>query len=299
MNQKHKTLRSYYCEDHLWETFEVMTGDLDCSMDFLINEAMRNYAGSRNYYTSELHSFEGGDPPTMKAVPALPVPPPPQPGPQYNPPAYSPPPPPPPAPPQPASPLPRMPPPPDMAENNLTIPLPSLAPPRPLPAVATQAFPTRAPTSPRMPPPPPQAARPRPAPPPPPDPYAQPPIPPRPVPPPPPSPAQAPAGWPLDHDQQGSGRPALYLFFNGQRYSVDKERFVIGRGSQTTDLTIRDGNISRKHAVVVFHNQHWYLQDLGSTNGVEFRGAKIDSKRVDEGDLFNICDYELRFSYLA
>ena len=47
--QNRKTLRSFYCRDYLWELFEVMTRDLGCSMDYLINEAMRHYARSRNY----------------------------------------------------------------------------------------------------------------------------------------------------------------------------------------------------------------------------------------------------------
>ena len=48
-DQNRKTLRSYYCRDYLWELFEVMTRDLGCSMDYLINESMRHYARSRNY----------------------------------------------------------------------------------------------------------------------------------------------------------------------------------------------------------------------------------------------------------
>ena len=92
-------------------------------------------------------------------------------------------------------------------------------------------------------------------------------------------------------------KPALFLYFNGQRYMVNKDRFIVGRGSQGTDLTIRDGNISRKHAAVIFHENAYYFQDLGSTNGIEFNGSKIESKQINEGDLYNICDYELRFSY--
>ena len=44
-----KTLRSFLCRDYLWELFEMMTRDLGCSMDYLINESMRHYARSRNY----------------------------------------------------------------------------------------------------------------------------------------------------------------------------------------------------------------------------------------------------------
>lgn len=92
-------------------------------------------------------------------------------------------------------------------------------------------------------------------------------------------------------------RPTLYLIFNNNRYLVDKDKFVIGRGTQQTDLTIRDGNISRKHCAVIFHNGAFYIKDLGSTNGIEFKSNRIESKKIDEGDVFYLCDYELRFTY--
>ena len=95
----------------------------------------------------------------------------------------------------------------------------------------------------------------------------------------------------------GAGRQNLYLTFHNNRYTIDKDKFVIGRGSQQTDLTIRDGNISRKHCAVIYHNGSYYIKDLGSTNGIEYRGNRIESKKIDEGDVFYLCDYELRFSY--
>ncbi len=91
--------------------------------------------------------------------------------------------------------------------------------------------------------------------------------------------------------------PTLYLIFNGQRIPITKEQFIIGRGLKTSDLAIKDGNISRKHAAIIYHNGAYYIKDLGSVNGIEFAGKRIDSKRIDEADIFHICDYELRFTY--
>src|SRR5262245_5634476 len=34
--------------------------------------------------------------------------------------------------------------------------------------------------------------------------------------------------------------PPLFLIFQNQRYEIDKEQFIIGRGSKTSDLPIRD-----------------------------------------------------------
>jgi pSer/pThr/pTyr-binding forkhead associated (FHA) protein len=92
-------------------------------------------------------------------------------------------------------------------------------------------------------------------------------------------------------------RPTLYVIFNGQKMQVNKDEFVIGRGSKSADLPIKDGNISRRHAAVVFQNGGWYMKDLGSTNGIEFNGTRIDTKLIAEGDMIQICDYELRFTY--
>jgi pSer/pThr/pTyr-binding forkhead associated (FHA) protein len=94
-----------------------------------------------------------------------------------------------------------------------------------------------------------------------------------------------------------AGTPTLSAIYQGQRYSVDKDEFVIGRGQKTSDLVIRDSNVSRRHAVVMLHNGQYWMVDQQSTNGVEFMGAKIDRKRIDEGDVFRICDYEIAFTY--
>src|SRR6516225_3173667 len=44
-----KSARTFQCRDVLWETFEQMARELECSVDYLINEAMKQYARQRNY----------------------------------------------------------------------------------------------------------------------------------------------------------------------------------------------------------------------------------------------------------
>jgi pSer/pThr/pTyr-binding forkhead associated (FHA) protein len=93
------------------------------------------------------------------------------------------------------------------------------------------------------------------------------------------------------------GPPPLYLVFDNQKYRIDKDQFIIGRGAKSSDLPIKDGNISRKHAAVIRRNGTYFIKDLGSTNGIDFKGMRIDNKRIDEGDTFHLCDYELKFTY--
>lgn len=198
MDQSKKTMRHFYCRDVLWETFEQMANDFDCSIDYLINEGMRYYARSKNYQSSMAPGRATAGMPTN--------------------------------------------PPPTQGHNN---PRPAM-PTNPPPPVPQRGMPSQ---------PPPVAA---------------------PVP---------------------GASNTLFLVFNNQRYPIAKDQFIIGRGSKTSDLPIKDGNISRKHAAVIRRNGTFYIKDLGSTNGIDYKGMRIDNKRIDEGDIFHICDYELRFTY--
>src|SRR5262245_40995306 len=62
MDQSKKTMRHFYCRDVLWETFEQMANDFDCSIDYLVNEAMRYYARSKNYQSPGGPQMTGGQP---------------------------------------------------------------------------------------------------------------------------------------------------------------------------------------------------------------------------------------------
>jgi pSer/pThr/pTyr-binding forkhead associated (FHA) protein len=90
---------------------------------------------------------------------------------------------------------------------------------------------------------------------------------------------------------------ALSLVYQGERYSVNKDRFVIGRGKQSSDLTLKDPNVSRQHAMIEFQNGVYFMVDMGSTNGVEYNGQRIARKQITEGDVFRICDHDILFTY--
>ena len=186
MDQSKKTMRHFYCRDVLWETFEQIAADFDCSIDYLVNEAMRYYARSKNYQAP--HSTAA----RPEALPQL------------------------------------------SAKKMAAAPIP----------------------------------------------LAQ--------------PMQASVPPPL-RPQPSLKSPIL--IFDNQRIRVDKDEFIIGRGSKNADLSIKDGNVSRRHACIVRQGNDWIMKDLGSTNGVELDGARIDQKRIEEGDVFYICEHELRFTF--
>jgi hypothetical protein len=208
-----KTVRAFQCRDYLFEIFDRLSSEHQCSVDYLINEAMREYARSREQKVAAVgvqsqdlvgSAVAGASPMAAPPVDARPMP--------------------------------------------MLTPVPSRR-----PTVQPAANPVLAATVP------------------------------------PPLPGHRPSDV--------ANRRVLMLQFNGESFPVEKDEFIIGRGARTTDLAIRDGNISRKHAAVVFHDGAYFMKDLGSTNGIEFAGQRVESKRIEEGDVYRICDYELVFTY--
>ena len=101
----------------------------------------------------------------------------------------------------------------------------------------------------------------------------------------PPAPMAAPSGG------------VLMAVFEGQRYPVTKDEFFIGRSNKSCDLIVKDPNVSRQHARVVRHQGQFWMVDMGSTNGIEYQGGRVDRRPIAEGDLFRICDHEIAFTY--
>jgi hypothetical protein len=91
--------------------------------------------------------------------------------------------------------------------------------------------------------------------------------------------------------------PALFLIHDGQRYPVTANPLVIGSGPGIAGLAIGDAALAPRHAAVIRRNGTYYLKDLGSTDGIHYKGMQIDNKRIDDGDVFQIGGHEIRFTY--
>lgn len=323
-----KRPRSFQCRDGIWESLEQMAGDLECSVDYLINEALKQYlrqrgtrtnAGARNRddgLSATPNPVAAAAPPPM----ATPAPP------RINTPTPF------------AAPVSRGPsaqPPLGPPSGQFGAPLsggprsPSVpffregggqgnpsGPPPPLPpsyGPPQQQSPAQGPPWSGRPVPPPERSAPG-APPP----YGPPPLrapvqqggfggqsPPYPssTSTPPPVSAQPPvAPPPLPSPLSAAPPPAsdpanLAVFYSGQRHPVNKDRFIIGRGQKVADLTIKDPNISRQHAMVELVGGQYFIVDMGSTNGIEHNGQRISRKPIVEGDVVRICEHEVRFTY--
>jgi hypothetical protein len=91
----------------------------------------------------------------------------------------------------------------------------------------------------------------------------------------------------------------LYIRFDGAVHVVDRDEFLIGRAPRVCQIAIKDANISRKHCRVVRRDGQFFICDLGSTNGIEFEGKRVDNHRVMEGAVYRLCDHELHCTYDA
>jgi hypothetical protein len=69
---------------------------------------------------------------------------------------------------------------------------------------------------------------------------------------------------------------------------------VVGR-SRECDVTLDDPNVSRRHAEIRQEGGAWWIVDLGSTNGVEVNGRRIDRAKLEHGDEIRLGTSELRF----
>jgi hypothetical protein len=81
---------------------------------------------------------------------------------------------------------------------------------------------------------------------------------------------------------------------NGESFKLEKDTLVIGR-SRTCDIVVPSAKVSRQHASVSRANGEYFLEDLGSANGVWLRGEKITRVKINPGDVFTISDETLTF----
>ena len=54
-------------------------------------------------------------------------------------------------------------------------------------------------------------------------------------------------------------------------------------------------NVSRRHAEIKLEGGGYWIVDLGSTNGVEVNGRRVDRAKLDEGDRIVLGQTELAF----
>lgn len=190
MNKRQpKTVQTFECRDHLWQLFAFVADDLGCTVDYLINESMREYARSRGYsITQAIKLIDEGST------------------------VY------------------------DDADR----------------APAAKATASRS----------------------------------------------APQVQQIINPPEPVSYPGrLFVAVNGKEVEINEPSFVIGRGTRMTNLTIADSNISRRHCVIERKGSEYFISDLGSTNGIEVGGIRVEQHKIEHNLAVYICDFELRFYF--
>ena len=71
----------------------------------------------------------------------------------------------------------------------------------------------------------------------------------------------------------------------GKAYGLGKSEIAIGR-DPSNDIVINEAEVSRKHARLLFEDEVYVLEDLGSTNGTFVNGQRLmDPQELQSGDM--------------
>lgn len=80
-----------------------------------------------------------------------------------------------------------------------------------------------------------------------------------------------------------------------RRFSLDRDRLRIGRLAGN-DIVLHDDQVSRQHAELRMAAGQWRILDLGSTNGLHFKGRRVSEHALGHGDLLLLApDVSVRF----
>ncbi|MBS1959868.1 MAG: FHA domain-containing protein [Bdellovibrionales bacterium] len=91
---------------------------------------------------------------------------------------------------------------------------------------------------------------------------------------------------------------AILQFNDGQanvsQYELNDNEIAIGR-SQQCHVVLEDKKSSRKHAIIRREGDKYYLKDLGSANGTQVNGSRVDDVELQSGDQIQIGETAFAF----
>lgn len=78
-----------------------------------------------------------------------------------------------------------------------------------------------------------------------------------------------------------------------REYPLKGERTTVGRKPHN-DIHLEDPTVSGEHAAFL-NLQNFYVEDLGSTNGVILNGKRVTKRQLTNGDIVRIGRHEFKF----
>jgi Protein of unknown function (DUF3662)/FHA domain len=97
-----------------------------------------------------------------------------------------------------------------------------------------------------------------------------------------------------DAPQPEPEREVITLTVAGRTHEVTSPSVVLGR-SRDADVRVADVNVSRRHAELRQEGASYWIVDLGSTNGLEVNGKRVDRARLRDGDRITLGETEVVF----
>ncbi len=99
-----------------------------------------------------------------------------------------------------------------------------------------------------------------------------------------PTPAPTAVGPRIASAARSKSKAAAWLVMSsGRSYQLFEGETTIGRASRN-DIVLQDSTVSKQHAKIVERNNHFWLYDLGSTNGVRVNGQLVREPLLLEHD---------------
>lgn len=79
-----------------------------------------------------------------------------------------------------------------------------------------------------------------------------------------------------------------------KRIELEEEDVIVGR-IPDCDIQLLVENVSRRHARIIFHNEDYCIEDLGSKNGVYVNGVKVEKCVLRKHDMIEIGGVKILF----
>ena len=86
---------------------------------------------------------------------------------------------------------------------------------------------------------------------------------------------------------------------DGTHFELTHRPLSIGREA-SRDIQLVDPKVSRRHAVIRFKDDRYYIRTAATKNGIKINGAKIEAEEIlGEGDWLTMGDTEMIFTEMS
>jgi hypothetical protein len=82
----------------------------------------------------------------------------------------------------------------------------------------------------------------------------------------------------------------------GDAIPLARPVLTVGR-RESCDICLRMNNVSGTHCELTFHEGHWFIRDLDSTNGIKVNGVRVPKKVLHPGDTITIAKRNYTIEY--